>query len=47
MHNQFYFDIEESSKHTAESLSKYLQQRGILVMLEGPSRSVFTLHKEA
>ncbi|KAL0008999.1 hypothetical protein SO802_010501 [Lithocarpus litseifolius] len=36
--NIFYFDIEESSKHTAETLSKYLQQRGILVMLEGPSR---------
>ncbi|KAK9993409.1 hypothetical protein SO802_023112 [Lithocarpus litseifolius] len=34
---------EESSKHAAETLSKYLQQRGILVMLEGPSRIVLDL----
>ncbi|KAM4108796.1 hypothetical protein ACB094_03G072400 [Castanea mollissima] len=44
--NIFYFDIEESSKHTAESLSKYLQQRGILVMLEGPSRVRIVLHHQ-
>nr|POE85006.1 putative low-specificity l-threonine aldolase 1 [Quercus suber] len=44
--NIFYFDIEESSKHTAESLSKYLQQRGILVMLEDPSRVRIVLHHQ-
>ncbi|KAG7970242.1 hypothetical protein I3843_07G072600 [Carya illinoinensis] len=34
--NIIFFDIEESTKFTAEKLCKYLEEHGILVMQEGP-----------
>jgi hypothetical protein len=46
MHDQLYFDIEESSKTTAGKLCKYMEKYGILLMSESSSRSVLP-HKKA
>ncbi|XP_041018825.1 probable low-specificity L-threonine aldolase 1 [Juglans microcarpa x Juglans regia] len=44
--NIIYFDIEESSKFTAEKMCEYLEEHGILVMQEGPLRIRIVLHHQ-
>ncbi|XWS42571.1 hypothetical protein CRYUN_Cryun16bG0025900 [Craigia yunnanensis] len=44
--NIIYFDIVEGSKITAEKLYKNLEERGILVMPQGPSRVRIVLHHQ-
>ncbi|KAG2696758.1 hypothetical protein I3760_07G074200 [Carya illinoinensis] len=44
--NIIFFDIEESSKFTAEKLCKYLEEHGILVMQEGPLSIRIVLHHQ-
>ncbi|XVF31016.1 hypothetical protein REPUB_Repub16aG0109100 [Reevesia pubescens] len=44
--NIIYFDIEEGSKFTAEKLYKNLEEHGVLVMPEGPSRMRIVLHHQ-
>jgi threonine aldolase len=44
--NIMYFDIEESSKFTAEKLCKFLEERGILLMAESSSRVRIVLHHQ-
>ncbi|KAG7970243.1 hypothetical protein I3843_07G072600 [Carya illinoinensis] len=44
--NIIFFDIEESTKFTAEKLCKYLEEHGILVMQEGPLRIRIVLHHQ-
>lgn len=45
VHDQIFFDIDESSKLTAEELCNYLEEHGIHVMQESSSRSVLP-HKK-
>jgi len=44
--NIMYFDIEESSKFTAEKLCKFLEERGILLMAESSSRVRIVIHHQ-
>ncbi|KAF5441912.1 hypothetical protein F2P56_024427 [Juglans regia] len=44
--NIIYFDIDESSKFTAEKLCEYLEEHGILVTQEGPLRIRIVLHHQ-
>ncbi|MBA0687650.1 hypothetical protein Goari_015164, partial [Gossypium aridum] len=41
--NIIFFDIVEGSKISGEKLYKHLVERGVFVMLEGPSRSVYSI----
>ncbi|XVF57119.1 hypothetical protein PTKIN_Ptkin06aG0178100 [Pterospermum kingtungense] len=44
--NIIYFDIVEGPKITTEKLYKYLEEHGVLVMPEGPSRMRIVLHHQ-
>ncbi|XVE89990.1 hypothetical protein DITRI_Ditri20bG0041200 [Diplodiscus trichospermus] len=44
--NIIYFDVVEGSKITAEKLYKNLEEHGVLVMPEGPSRMRIVLHHQ-
>ncbi|XVE62738.1 hypothetical protein DITRI_Ditri06bG0143100 [Diplodiscus trichospermus] len=44
--NIIYFDVVEGSKITAEKLCKNLEEHGVLVMPEGPSRMRIVLHHQ-